>query len=84
MPEHPKGDNGKHVWSVIDRRMKHNHTSWSRQVGNHLARIQAKKCSGKLNEVTERLKRPVLEEKVEEIWGEVLMLSAKTPKKDGK
>lgn len=90
-PEHPEGLEYRgmgtmenHVWSVIARRMKHNHASWSRQGGNHLAKILAKKCSGKLNEVTERLKRPVFEEeKVEELWGEILM-SAKTPKKDGK
>lgn len=73
-----------HVWSVIARRMEHNHARWSRQGGNHLAKILAKKCSGKLNEVTERFKRPVFEEeKVEELWGEILM-SAKIPKKDGK
>lgn len=73
-----------HVWSVIARRMKHNHTNWSRRGGNHLAKILAKKCSGKLYEVTEKLKRPVFEEeKVEELYGEIL-LSAKAPKKDGK
>lgn len=91
LPEHPEGLEYRnmgtmenHVWSVIARRMKHNHTSWSRRGGNHLSKILAKKCSGKLYEVTERLKRPVLEEeKVEEIYGEIL-LSAKAPKKDGK
>lgn len=73
-----------HVWSVIARRMKHNHTSWSREGGNHLAKILAKKCSGKLYEVTERLKRGIFEEeKVEELYEEILM-SAKAPKKDGK
>lgn len=73
-----------HVWSVIAKRMKHGHRSWSRRGGNHLAKILAKKCSGKLYEVTERLRRPVFEEeKVEELYGEILM-SAKTPKKDGK
>ena len=73
-----------HVWSVIARRMKHNHTSWSRRGGNHLAKILAKKCSGKLYEVTEKRKHPAFEEeKVEEIYGEILM-SSKTPKKDGK
>ena len=30
--------------------------------GTHLAKILAKKCSGKLYEVTERLRRPVFEE----------------------
>lgn len=91
LPEHPEGLEYRgmgtmenHVWSVIARRMKHNHTSWSRQGGNHLAKILAKKCSGKLNEVTERIKRPAFEEeKVEELYGEILM-SAKAPKKDGK
>lgn len=42
------------------------------------------KCSGKLYEVAERLRRPVFEEeKVEELYSEILM-SAKAPKKDGK
>ena len=73
-----------HVWSVIAKRMKHNHTSWSKRGGNHLAKILAKKCSGKLYEVTEKLKRPVFEEeKIEELYGEILM-SVKAPKKDGK
>ena len=91
LPEHPEGLEYRnmgtmenHVWSVIAGRMKHNHTSWSRSGGNHLAKILAKKCSGKLYEVTEKLKRPVFEEeKVEELYGEIL-LSAKAPKKDGK
>jgi len=57
-----------HIWSVIAKRMKHNHTSWSIPGGNHLAKILAKKCSGKLHEVTERVKRELFEEeKIEEI-----------------
>ena len=91
LPENPEGLEYRnmgtmenHVWSVIAKRMKHNHTSWSKRGGNHLAKILAKKCSGKLYEVTEKLKRPVFEEeKVEELYGEILM-SAKAPKKDGK
>lgn len=91
LPEHPEGLEYRnmgtmenHVWSVIARRMKHNHTSWSKRGGNHLAKILAKKCSGKLYEVTEKVKRPVFEEEqVEELYGEILM-SAKAPKKDGK
>lgn len=91
LPEPPEGLEYRnmgtmenHVWSVIAKRMKHGHRSWSRQGGNHLAKILAKKCSGKLYEVTERLRRPVFEEeKVEELYGEILM-SAKAPKKDGK
>ena len=88
LPENPDGLEYRnmgvmenHVWSVIAKRMKHNHTSWSKRGGNHLAKILAKKCSGKLYEVTEKLKRPVFEEeKVEELYGEIL-LSAKAPKK---
>ena len=91
LPEPPEGLEYRnmgtmenHVWSVIAKRMKHGHRSWSRRGGNHLAKILAKKCSGKLNEVTERLRRPVFEEeKVEELYGEIL-LATKAPKKDGK
>ena len=91
LPENPEGLEYRnmgtmenHVWSVIAKRMKHNHTSWSKRGGNHLAKILAKKCSGKLYEVTEKLKRPIFEEeKVEELYGEILM-SAKAPKRDGK
>ena len=91
LPEHPEGLEYRnmgtmenHVWSVIAKRMKHNHTSWSRHGGNHLAKILAKKCSGKLYEVTERLRRPLFEEeKVEELYGEILT-SAKAPQRDGK
>lgn len=92
--ELPKNPNGleyrnlgtmeNHVWSVIARRMKHNHTSWSERGGNHLAKILAKKCSGKLEEVTQKMVRPMFEEEtVAELYGEVL-LSAKAPKKDGR
>lgn len=60
--------------------MKHIHTSWGRRGGNHLAKILAKKCSGKLEEVTEKLRCLVVEEeKVEELYGEILM-SAKAQK----
>lgn len=91
LPENPEGLEYRnmgtmenHVWSVIAKRMKHNHTSWSKRGGNHLAKILAKKCSGKLYEVTQRLKRPSFEsETVEEVYGKIL-LSAKAPKKDGK
>lgn len=91
LPESPEGleylnmgTMENHVWSVIARRMKHNHTSWSKRGGNHLAKILAKKCSGKMKEVAERLQKPLFEEEtVEEIW-ENILLSVKVPKKDGK
>lgn len=91
LPEHPEGLEYRnmgtmenHVWSVIARRMKHNHRSWSRRGGNHLAKILAKKCSGKLYEVTEKVRRPVFEEEMaEKLYGEILS-SAKAPKKEGK
>lgn len=50
-----------HVWSVIAKRMKHNHTCWSIKGGNNLAKILTKKCSGKLNEVASKLRMPVFE-----------------------
>ena len=91
LPEPPEGLEYRnmgtmenHVWSVIARRMKHNHTSWSVRGGNHLAKILAKKCSGKLEDVTRGLECPVFEEgKIEELYGEILM-SAKAPRQDGK
>lgn len=91
LPESPEGLEYRnmgamenHVWSVIARRMKHNHTSWSKRGGNHLSKLLAKKCSGKLEEVTRKLQSPVFEEEqVEEIWNDIL-LSAKAPKKEGK
>ena len=80
MPKSPEGIVYKnmgtmenHIWSIIARRMKHNHSSWSIKGGNHLAKILAKKCSGKLYEVTEKLHIPVFEEeKLEEIKGDIL------------
>ena len=80
IPESPQGlvyrnmgTMENHIWSIIARRMKHNHTSWSIRGGNHLAKILAKKCSGKLYEVTEKLKIPVFEEAIlKDIKGAVL------------
>ena len=73
-----------HIWSIIARRMKHNHTSWSIKGGNHLAKILAKKCSGKLYEVTEKLRIPVFEEEIfEEIKGDILN-AAKIKEKIGR
>ena len=56
-----------HIWSTIAKRMKHNHSSWAKKGGNNLAKILAKKCSGRLNEVAEKLrcgafKRDVIED----------------------
>ncbi len=73
-----------HVWSVIARRMKHNHTCWSIKGGNHLAKILAKKCSGRIDDVTVKLKSPEFEgKKVREIQKEILM-AGQVPKKVGK
>lgn len=72
------------VWTVIAKRMKKNHTTWSIKGGNNLAKILAKKCSGKLNEVAAKIKMPVFEMTVvKQIENDILM-SAKAPKKDGK
>ena len=62
-----------HIWSVIAKRMKHNHTTWSINGGNNMAKILAKKCSGKLNEVTEKLHYKIFEtDKIVEIQEEIL------------
>lgn len=91
LPEHPKGYEYRtmgtmenHVWSVIAKRMKRGHRTWSLAGGNHLAKILAKKCSGRLHEVTERLQRAIFEEeKIEEIKEEILM-SGQVAKRIGK
>lgn len=62
-----------HIWSVIAKRMKHNHTNWSISGGNNMAKILAKKCSGRLNEVTEKLHYNIFEtDKIVEIQKEIL------------
>lgn len=64
--------------------MKHNHTCWSIRGGNNLAKILAKKCSGRLNEVASKLKMPVFESvETERIVKEVLS-AGKIQKKVGK
>ena len=73
-----------HIWSIIAKRMKHNHTSWSKRGGNNLAKILAKKCSGKLYEVTEKLRRPIFEEETAKPLYEEMLLNVKAPKRDGK
>lgn len=71
-------------WNIIAGRMKHGHRTWSRSGADHLAKILAKKCEGKLYEVTKHLEIPVFEEeKVEAALGELLS-AAKAPTHDGK
>lgn len=75
-----------HVWSVIAKRMKHNHTSWSIKGGNNLAKILAKKCSGRLDEVVSKLKlkMPVFEKLVAEQIEKDILMAGKVQKKCGK
>ena len=73
-----------HIWSIIAKRMKHNHTSWSKRGGNHLAKILAKKCSGRLHEVTQRLTRPIFEKEIIEDLQQEILTAGRAPKTDGK
>lgn len=90
LPESPKGliyrnmgTMENHIWSTIARRMKHNHTCWSYRGGNHLAKILAKKCSGRLDEVSAKLKAPRFENyQTAVIQGEILSAGA-VPQKAG-
>ena len=91
IPEHPDGliyrnmgTMENHVWSVIAKRMKHNHTSWSIKGGNNLAKILAKKCSGRLNEVAAKLKMPVFEGKITEMIVKEVLSAGRIQKKAGK
>lgn len=73
-----------HVWSIIAKRMKHNHTSWSIKGGNNLAKILAKKCSGRLNEVASKLKLPVFDGFVAKRIEKEILSASKIKKKTGK
>ena len=91
MPDSPKnleyrnlGTMENHIWSVIARRMKHNHTCWSIRGGNHLAKILAKKCSGRLNEVADKLKKPAFEYRVVKQIKEQILSAYKANRKIGK
>ena len=56
----------------------------SAKLSNRLAKILAKKCSGKLYEVTERLKEPILEQEKTELICEEILTASKTPRKEGR
>ena len=73
-----------HIWSIIAKRMKHNHTSWSIKGGNNLAKILAKKCSGRLNEVASKLKLPVFDGYVAKRIEKEILSASKIKKKTGK
>lgn len=76
IPESPEGlvyrnmgTMENHIWSIVASRMKSHHRTWSRRGANHLAKILAKKCEGRLYEVTEPLKKALFEEeKLEELF----------------
>ena len=72
-----------HIWSIIAKRMKHNHTSWSIRGGNHLAKILAKKGCGRLGEVASKLKRPLFDSKKVENLTEEILSAAKIKMKSG-
>lgn len=91
LPQNPEGLEYRnmgtmenHGWSVIAKRMKHNHKSWSRSGGNNLSKILSKKCSGRLNEVTERMKKPLFEVEIIKELKEQIILSRGMPTKSGK
>lgn len=73
-----------HIWSTIAKRMKHNHSSWSKKGGNNLAKILAKKCSGRLNEVAEKLRCGAFKRDVIEDLQKKETSASKAPRRDGK
>ena len=91
LPESPEGLKYRnmgtmenHIWSIIAARMKHNHTTWSRNGANNLAKLLAKKCEGKLYEVTDRLRRPVFEAELTEELLEDILPAKQNPERIGK
>lgn len=53
-----------HIWSIIAKRMKHNHTVWTIKGGNNLAKILAMKSCGRLWEVADKLKTGSFDPKI--------------------
>ena len=91
VPESPEGIEYRnmgtmenHIWSIVANRMKHNHTSWSINGGNNLAKLLAKKCEGKLGEVAERIRKPLFEEEKTEEMLEKILPSRQNPERIGK
>lgn len=90
MPDAPEGLTYRnmgtmenHIWSIVADRMKHGHRTWGRNSANNLAKLLAKKCEGKLYEVTEPLKKRLFEkDKLEKIIEG--MTAAQALKKTGK
>ena len=90
MPEAPEGlmyrnmgTMENHIWSIVSNRMKHGHRTWSKRGANNLAKLLAKKCEGRLYEVTEPLKKALFEaEKIEELFEG--MTAKQASKKNGK
>lgn len=90
LPEQPEGIEYRnmgtmenHMWSIIARRMKHNHTSWSGQGANNLAKILAKKSEGQLYRVAEKLTEQTDKADIEELPGDILQ-AKDNPERIGK
>lgn len=89
MPEAPEGlvyrnmgTMENHIWSIVAGRMKHGHRTWSKRGANNLAKLLAKKCEGRLYEVTEPLNKCLFElDKIDEIFEG--MTAAQASKKTG-
>jgi hypothetical protein len=64
------------IWLIVAKRMKHNHTCWSKSGANHLVKIIAKKCTNALEEVIERLNKPIVNECQSKKLFEEVFLSA--------
>lgn len=91
MPECPKGllyrnlgTMENHIWSIVAQRMKHGHRTWSKAGANNLAKILAKKCEGKLHEVTEKLKKELFVEEVVDEMIDSVLSAASIPERVGK
>ena len=72
-----------HIWSIIARRMKHKHASWSIKGGNNLAKILAKKGSGRLGEVVDKLRTGRFDRAVTEEIEYNILSAAKVSEHEG-
>lgn len=72
-----------HNWSVIAKRMKHNHTSWSIEGADNLARILARRDCGRLGDVTERIDAGRFTEEVLQEADENILSAARISRRIG-
>lgn len=73
-----------HIWSIIAKRVKRGHRCWSIKGCNHISKILAKRCSGRLSDVTSKLKYGLFAKDILEEIDETILTANKSKCRVGK